>query len=563
MLGNNKSIKKHLCFLGFIITAFFIIIGSIGFFVANNLKNNFSMLYNHNLIYEQYLSDINTHMQIIETDASYLLLQKTDTFDADILQKDILQRSEVIAVDIDKLKKITANQQTIAALNTAAANLNLFKNSLAAIPQTSSATDKVKLFETLSIINNLSDNFSSLSANNVIDSKTLFSTNIDNYNFYIKIFSSILFIAALSILGILYFIAHKILTLFTTLIISLQQLQQKNFISLSKKDYSPNFHEGNIILNLIGTITSDFRIFFYNTEQFIEQNTLIITALETLIHNCDIANKSIASTNEENNAVNEKILAQIIDIKNTHSNIKQKLIYSVNDAENAAQYTQKINTLALNTKKTLHISINNILDTIAKNKISLQKYDYPKLTTLAVKINQCITQLNLHVLNIAIDINCHNNAKISLTLIDEILNISQQVKDISSKITSISQQSTLMTAKTADKNSAILNFLNTIVIDDYKNLIAISDKYMKNTDYLNNFSSQNNITTMQIVDSIELNKEILTALNELSNQTNTNNKYITTKSLNINALLHDISMQLNNYQQVSEQLQKKLNDLQY
>jgi|GEM_PF-6948182 len=81
MLGNNKSIKKHLWFLGFIITAFFIVIGSVGFFVANNLKNNFSMLYNHNLIYEQYLSDINTHMQIIETDASYLLLQKTDTFD--------------------------------------------------------------------------------------------------------------------------------------------------------------------------------------------------------------------------------------------------------------------------------------------------------------------------------------------------------------------------------------------------------------------------------------------------------------------------------------------------
>lgn len=86
---------------------------------------------------------------------------------------------------------------------------------------------------------------------------------------------------------------------------------------------------------------------------------------------------------------------------------------------------------------------------------------------------------------------------------------------------------------------------------------------MKNTDYLNNFSSQNNITNMQIVDSIELNKETLNTLTELTAQTNANNKYITTKSLSINTLLDDITVQLNNYQQNAALLHKYINEIKY
>ncbi|MDQ0204141.1 methyl-accepting chemotaxis protein [Pectinatus haikarae] len=506
----NQKVKNKILGLAFIMILILCMIGGAGYFFILQSKNTIDDLYNYNLMSTQYLNDAGNQMRTIEVDVSYILLQGKNSLDPKVLQEDILQKSAILKNDIDKLKQVDRSDKAQKILEKADADINDFIAKVKTIDQLKDTPeDKVKLFENLSAIRALTDDFSYLNPDNVMQGKTLFDANNTAYQTSIKIFFAILLLGIFISVILSVIISKNISKPLYTAVMHLNHVADKDFGNDIPNDLLYRKDEIGDMMQSLNNMKTTLRNILQNFQTESQKNAQMALEIKESIKNLNDNTQDISAVTEQMSASMQQTAASTTEIKNMSERLKTRMTDTAEEAEKSEKYAQEINERAGTLKESAEVSIKNSNEIYARTKMELENAIEDskvvgQINTLTEDILSIASQTNLLALNAAIEAaRAGQSGRGFAVVADEVRKLAGQSKDTADKIQNIAVQVNDSVANLSQSSFDILKFIDGAVNNDYKALNVTAEKYKKDAQYINNFSAQSNASAKQLIKEIE------------------------------------------------------------
>lgn len=506
----NQKVKTKIIGLALIMIFFICIIGGAGYYFIVKSNNTISHLYNYNLTATQYLNDANNQIRIIEVDTSYLLLQGKNTLDPKVLQNDILSKSDALASDIAKLKKTTQTEKSLKILEKTDKDLQEFIGKVKNIDKlTDSEADKVKLFEDLSGIRSLNEDLSFLNPANVMEGKALFDKNTADYNLTVKIFLALLFLSIIVSFVLAFIISKNIAIPLHTAVTHLNHVAEKDLSQPITEALLERKDEIGDMMRSLNAMQSALKNVLQNFHHESEQNATMALDIKELIKDLNDNTQNISAVTEQMSAGMEETAASTTEMKNMSDRFKDKISHSAQESENSLKYANEINQRANNLKTSAEKSIKTSQEVYQYTKTDLEKAIedskvVSEINNLTEEILTIASQTNLLALNAAIEAaRAGESGKGFAVVADEVRKLAGQSKTTADKIQSIAGHVNVSVNNLSKGAFDILKFIDETVNLDYESLRSTAEKYQKDAQYINDFSTESNVSAQELISSIE------------------------------------------------------------
>lgn len=563
----NRKMKDKILYLSLIMVIIMSVIGGISYFFITKAQNTINQLYNYNLMSTQYLSDAGNQMRIIEVDSSYLLLQSTGGIDPKVLQEDILNKAVVLEENITKLKETDKSEKGQKLLEKTQNDLDNFIQNIKQMDKLQNTPeDKIKLFESLSGIRALTDDFSYLNPDNVMQGKKLFNTANEDYAVSIKLFLFLLLFGIVISLVLAMQIAKNISLPLNTAVQYLNYMADKDLrhgipeIILKRKD------EIGEMMKALHNMQTVLRNIFSSFHIEVQKNAQMSESLIKLIKSLNDNTQDISAVTEEMSASMQETAASTNEIKDMSEYLKDNMQKSAVEAKKSEEYAMEVNERAGKLRETAELSIKTSDNIYVKTKTSLEKAIEDakvadEINNLTEEILTIASQTNLLALNAAIEAARAGEAGKGFAVVaNEVKSLAEQSRNTADNIQNIAKQVNISIKNLAQSAFDILKFIDETVKNNYKTFGSTAEKYKADAQYMNKFSSESNISAQQLISSVVSMTKSIEEIAKATQEGAIGNSSIAEKIMNVVDECENMSSEVGKTHDGTKELVKQIDE---
>jgi len=247
--------------------------------------------------------------------------------------------------------------------------------------------------------------------------------------------------------------------------------------------------------------------------QVVKQVNANISELNGDIESVSSTTEELAASMEELAAAAEEMAATSNEMGQAFNSIAEK---SQKGADRSTLINKKAKNVMLNSESNMNETERMIREVGEGLKQSLEKAKaVEEINVLADSIIQITDQTNLLALNAAIEAARAGEAGRGFNVVaEEIRKLAEQSKDAITKIQATTGVIVSSVEDLATRSNAMLNFLETKIVNDYRKFVQIGKEYSQDASYYNDFSSELNDVSEELLASIQ---EVLRAIDNVAN----------------------------------------------
>jgi len=275
-----------------------------------------------------------------------------------------------------------------------------------------------------------------------------------------------------------------------------------------KIDIKSNDELGNMTKS-INKFLETIRSMFINVRneanaigQVVKQVKANVTELNGDIESVSSTTEELAAGMEESAAAAEEMAATSNEMEQAVKSIAEK---SQKGADRSTLISEKAKKVMQNSESNMNETVRMIKEAGEGLKQSMEKAKaVEKINILADSIIQITEQTNLLALNAAIEAARAGEAGRGFSVVaEEIRKLAEMSKDAITKIQATTGIIVSSVEDLAASSNAMLNFIETKIVGDYREFVQIGKEYSQDASYYNDFSSDLNAVCEKLLASIQ------------------------------------------------------------
>jgi len=247
-------------------------------------------------------------------------------------------------------------------------------------------------------------------------------------------------------------------------------------------------------------------------KQVVKQVNANASELNEDIESVSATTEELAASMEESAAAAEEVAATSNEMEQAVKSVAEK---AQKGAERSTLISEKAKKVMLSSESNMNETERIIQEAGEGLKQSMEKAKaVEKINVLADSIIQITDQTNLLALNAAIEAARAGEAGRGFSVVaEEIRKLAEQSKDAVTKIQATTDVIISSVEDLSTSSNAMLNFLETKIVGDYREFVQIGKEYSQDASYYNDFSSDLSAVSEELLASIQ---EVLRAIDSVA-----------------------------------------------
>ncbi|MDP4183195.1 MAG: methyl-accepting chemotaxis protein [Bacillota bacterium] len=286
---------------------------------------------------------------------------------------------------------------------------------------------------------------------------------------------------------------------------------------LNRKDeIGTLFSSVNIMSKSIRTVVQDVISEANNVSENIYVSSDNLKELSTKVTDVSATTQEMSAGTQETAAMAQEMNETSVEIETAVKSISQKAHHGTSIAEEISQRAQDLKENAIISQKAAH-DIRNKIDTEMRKAIDQSK-SIAKINILTESILQITAQTNLLSLNAAIEAARAGEAGKGFAVVaEEIRKLSENSKHTVTEIQGITKLVVEAVNELTSGSEKALEFIDKTVIDDYKTMVNIGEKYSNDAETVHNLVTDFSCTSEQLMVAIQ---NVVRAISEVTQSNN-------------------------------------------
>ena len=340
--------------------------------------------------------------------------------------------------------------------------------------------------------------------------------NIEKTNMMSKIF---IFAAVVCLVIISFLVVNIIIKPIKKSADCLNKLANADFTDKMPEKYIKRKDEIGILFNSmeimsksIKSLISDVISETNSVKNNIGKSTQNMVNLSEQVENVSATTQEMSAGIEETAAAAKLMDATSIEIEASVKDMANKARNGSEIAEEISKRAQSLKDNAINSEETAH-NIRNNIDADMKKAIE-QSGAVTQINMLTESILQITDQTNLLALNAAIEAARAGEAGKGFAVVaDEIRKLAEVSKDTANEIQGITKLVMSSVTNLKESSEKALKFIDTTVIDDYKNMVSTGEQYYKDSEAVEALVGDFSRTSDELLSSMQ---SMVRSINEIS-----------------------------------------------